>query len=299
MLHVIYRSYGGENKKGRPEYYSKLLSLASLIRSFQKLPTSVAELIYLNDGPIPKDRLQAMERTGEVIARSNLGLAGSLRSGLMIAATRGWREDDLVWFSEDDYLYHPDALSELLAAAKAFPDVSYFGLYALIGSRMPNGKIFEDLHRVPENWTTNLRGLVNGRSWCRALSTTSTFGARVGVIRADRSMMSIAMRARGSFDHSTCLMYQGYIPYPFASLAETFLAPGATSLAKRIGVLGVRLALNTYQITRDLGGAKRHVLLTSDPPMITHLENAYMAAGTDWSAIAEATSTWMQDHLTD
>ena len=56
MLHVVYRSYGGENAKGRPPYYSKLLALTSMVRAAE-LAGEHVHLVFLNDGTIPADRL--------------------------------------------------------------------------------------------------------------------------------------------------------------------------------------------------------------------------------------------------
>jgi hypothetical protein len=90
MLHIIYRSYGGENRKGRPDYYSKILALASLVRSFRQVTPGEAELIFLNDGPIPADRLRLMEASGEVLARSKLGLRGSMQGALALPGATIW-----------------------------------------------------------------------------------------------------------------------------------------------------------------------------------------------------------------
>jgi hypothetical protein len=35
-LHVVDRSHGGENAKDRPRFYSKLLTLASLVRAAEE-----------------------------------------------------------------------------------------------------------------------------------------------------------------------------------------------------------------------------------------------------------------------
>jgi hypothetical protein len=70
MLHVIYRSYDGENNKERPAFYSKVVALASCIRAFEGLKAGTAEIIYFNDGPIPAERIRLMERSGEILACS-------------------------------------------------------------------------------------------------------------------------------------------------------------------------------------------------------------------------------------
>jgi hypothetical protein len=292
MLHIIYRSYGGENTKGRPDYYSKLLSLMSFIRCFEQLNSGVAEILFLNDGPIPQDRLRVMEKSGEVLARSNLGLRGSMQSALAIPTLRAWPHDHLVWLSEDDYLYLPHALNDLIAAAQAFPEASYFGLYALVGSRQPNGSPSED--RIPPRWPEPEPKLVHGHPWRSALSTTSTFGARVKPLVEDRSMMQLAMRSGGAWDHTTCLMYQGFRPYPVSSLVNSFLgSKGAKNWLHRTSILGARMGLNFYQAARSLRRSSRRLLVAADPALITHLETLHLALGTDWRSVALSTQQRM------
>lgn len=294
MLHVIYRSYGGENMKGRPQYYSKLLALMSFVRSFQQLETGIAQTIFLNDGPIPSDRLRVMERWGEVVAQPGLGNLRSAQNALELPASRSWPDDDLVWFAEDDYLYLPHALSDLVAAADVFPDASYFGLYALIGSRQPNGSLVEeDDLRLTKPWRDSETKLVNGRSWRSALSTAFTFGARVKPVVQDRAMMKFAMRCGGTWDHTICLMYQGLRPYPATSLMQQLRASGTKhGVLSRVGIVGARFSLDLYQAARGVAGSGPRRLVAADPALITHLESSYLAASTDWQSIATSTHDW-------
>jgi hypothetical protein len=287
VLHIISRSYAGENKKGRPDYYSKRLSLISLIQAFQQLKPGTAELIFINDGPIPEDRLTLMKASGEVLMRSKLGMRGSLQAILELPTLRPWPEDDLVWFAEDDYLYQPNAFVDLLAAVEAFPQATYFGLYALIGMRQPNGTLFDDVLRMPRGWSDSEVTLVNGHPWRRALSTTSTFGARVKALREDHMIMKRAMYSGGAYDHSTCLMYQGFMPYPAKSLLQS-LRDGATGggFARRAAICGVRMALNAYSMMRVLKPSRHRILVAPEPALISHLETEHMAVGTNWEALA-------------
>ena len=287
MLHVISRSYGGENKKERPDYYSKRLSLLSLIQSFQQLTPGAAELIFMNDGPIPEDRLELMKSSGEVITRSNLGAQGSVTATLDLPMTRGWPEDDLVWFAEDDYLYLPRALTDLVSAADAFPQASYFGLYALIGMRQPNGASFDDPLRMPREWSDSEVTLVNGHPWRRALSTTSTYGVRVKALVQDYPIMKLAMRSGGAWDHTICLMYQGLTPYPTKSLLHALLAKDTSKgFTRRAAICSVRMGLNLYNVMRALKPSRQRILVAPEPALITHLETEHMAVGTDWKAVA-------------
>jgi hypothetical protein len=289
MLHVIYRSYGGENSKGRPDYYSKRLCLASFVRAAARIDSDL-EVIYLNDGPIPEDCLELMRGTGEILARDPMGLRLSLKTALALPAERGWAPDDLVWFAEDDYLYLPEALVELKAACQAFDDAEYLGLYALIGNIEPNGEPSED-DRIPARLSQEERQ-VNGRRWRRALSTTSTFGARVAAIAEDRAMMAAAMACGGAFDHTTCLAYQGYRPYPLSHLISAFKS-GRGGLWRRAAIAAVRAGSNLYfQIYRlRTSGAK--TLFASDPALITHVQTASLAEGAQWELIARETEEWL------
>lgn len=287
MLHIISRSYWGENKKDRPEYYSKRLSLLSLIRSFQQLVPGTAELIFMNDGPIPEDRLELMKSSGEVIVRSNLGALGSASATFDLPITRGWSKDDLVWFAEDDYLYLPHAFTDLVAAAEAFPQASYFGLYALIGMRQPNGASFDDVHRFPSGWSSSGVTLVNGHPWRRALSTTGTCGVRMEALIEDCAMMKVAMRTGGAWDHTISLMYQGFTPYPMKSLLQALFATDTSkAFPHRTAICGVRMGLNLYNAMRALNPSRQRVLVAPDPALITHMETEHMAVGTDWEAFA-------------
>jgi hypothetical protein len=287
VLHIVSRSYAGENKKGRPDYYSKRLSLMSLIQAFQQLSPGTAELIFINDGPIPDDRLQLMQSSGEVVMRTRLGMQGSLRAILEMPIVRSWPQDDLVWFAEDDYLYQPRAFTDLLAAAEVFPQAAYFGLYALIGMREPNGAEFKDILRVPGGWSESEVTLVNGHPWRRALSTTSTFGARVKALVEDYPMMQRAMYTGGAYDHSTCLMYQGFMPYPAQSLLGFLLARNTNSrFYRRAAICALRLALDIYALKYVLKRSRHRILVAPEPALITHLETEHLAVGTDWEMVA-------------
>jgi hypothetical protein len=298
MLHIVYRSYGGENAKGRPAFYSKALAMASVLRAAEEL-AGAAEIVFLNDGPIPDDLLRIMERSGEVDARAQMGMKGSLRAALKLPAERGWSKDDLVWFSEDDYLYQPHAFTGLRAAASAFPDAAYFALYALIGTRLPNGASSDDKHvpvgcpKVPVGWHDTEPTPVLGHPWRRALSTTSTFGARVGALDEERLLMYATMWSGAPWDYTMCLLYQGFQPYSLAEtprwLREQTRAKG---VARTAAMGAVRLALSAYQAARGVTGHSGRLFVSPDPALATHLESKYMALGTDWDAVAEDTARW-------
>ncbi|HWI00299.1 MAG TPA: hypothetical protein VNT27_08200, partial [Propionibacteriaceae bacterium] len=127
--HLVYRSYGGENRKRRPEYYSKLLTLTSFVRAASRLPE--ADIMFFNDGPVPPDRLALMERFGRVVqlAEKAQGMRASYRAALLLSTTEPWSDDDVVSYIEDDYLFTDNAFVALADAAAELPQVSYFTMY--------------------------------------------------------------------------------------------------------------------------------------------------------------------------
>src|SRR5215213_752023 len=128
-LRAVYRSYGGENTKKRPAYYSKLMALLSFVRTASAVPD--IDIVFVNDGPIPSDRLDVMHRFGRAIQISERphGMRASYRFALALADLEDWADDDLVSFHEDDYLYTADAFPALAEAASRLTQASYFSLY--------------------------------------------------------------------------------------------------------------------------------------------------------------------------
>src|SRR4051794_26877889 len=145
-LHVIYRSTGPDNAKGRPPYHSKLRSLLSLLRSWDAV-TDQGSLVFLNNGEIPEDRLALMQHHGRVEARSGLELHESYWAAVALAC--GFPDEDLVLFAEDDHLYRVEALSAVASAARVLRAFSYFAAYASTAAGMPNGEPLHAGLRVP------------------------------------------------------------------------------------------------------------------------------------------------------
>jgi hypothetical protein len=291
-LHVVYRSHGGENAKDRPPFYSKVLALASMVRAAEEAGQPV-ELVFLNDGPIPTDRLDLMHTAGEVVPRSRLGFRGSYLAGFALPLERGWPDEDLVWFGEDDYLYQARALRDLLAAAEAFPEAAYLALYASVGHRPPEGGEQPGYAPVPARWRDSAPVPVNGHPWRRGLSTTSSFGVRMGALRQDRRILTRSIyTGLAGCDHAMCLLYQGFQPFPWRSLGRdlSLAGPGdAVRRAKRFAIVPVKAVFNAWSYRR---AGRGRLLFTADPALATHLESGHLASGTDWPAVAEQCAAW-------
>jgi len=290
-LHVIYRSTGGENRKNRPAFYSKLIALASLARALDALQTEY-EIVFLNDGEIPTDRLTLMVAFGAALAVACGSNRSSYRYALRLPRRRGWAPGDLVWFAEDDYLYRPDALTSFVTAATRLPDASYFSLYT--EDRLdPSSTRWAPVLALEGRATGDPAAYdVDGVRWYRAAGTTSSFGARVATIVSDERLLRTAPFSGGAWDYATCLAYQGLRP----SAAEALVRPpdGARperSLPARVGRFGAQALMDAVALSRP--ARLRRQLFAADPDLATHMEEPFLSPGTDWAGLAEDTHRWL------
>ncbi|MGY2078787.1 hypothetical protein [Modestobacter sp. SYSU DS0657] len=289
-LRVIYRSHGGENRKDRPEFYGKLLGLVSFIRAAGELDV---EVVYLNDGPIPDDRLRLMQATGEIVELPGLGMRGSYRAALAQATSGRWAPEDLVWFSEDDYLYLPSALRDLSAAAERIPEAEYFALYASTPSRPAKRDDEPDL-RDPSGWRNQAPWTVGDQHWSRIQSTTSSFGARVGALTEDLGVFRFCMVPHRNMlrDHDTCLVLQGFAPHSYTEQARALigLSPGGPRERVRSAALApFLLATNLRSHRRP---TRRRLFVAADPNLATHMEVGLLSPGRNWAELASDTRSW-------
>ena len=118
-LHTIYRTTGSENRKARPEWYSKSLAVESYLGSLGAVGDA-GDLVFVVDGPMADTELVRLRRAGEVVQLDGVGNSSSYRWALDIVYERpSWADDELVYFAEDDYLYPPGALPRCLELRRA------------------------------------------------------------------------------------------------------------------------------------------------------------------------------------
>jgi hypothetical protein len=290
QLRIVYRSTGAENRKVRPAYYSKDLCLASLLRSLEE--SGVAhEIVFLNDGPIPPERLALMRSAGEVVAlppavdapirkivmtgKGGSGAARSYLAALALVEDRRWPDSDVVYLAEDDYLYRKDAFAALGAALEQILDASYYALYATV--EIPRADVF----------------FVDGKPWPSAVTTTSTFGARIGALRSDRWIHRVAWFATPRVDQSICDAYQGVRPFRWSRIVGDVIVarrqpPEPARYRIRLGALQIALNLLAAR-----SAFRPHLLVTPFTPLATHLEGPFLATGTDWEAVARDAEDWL------
>jgi hypothetical protein len=286
-LHVIYRSTDRENLKGRPAYYSKQASLLSFLRAHEAC-AEAGELVFLNNGPIASERLAVMQAAGTVEAHGDLELHESYWAALRLVEERPWSPGDLVYFGEDDYLYRRDALASLVEAARVLPDAAYLAPYATVGREMPNGEpLHPGLRRPPD--THRPPWHIGAYEWRPATSHTSSFAVRAGALRADLRLHRTAPRCSGAWDHALALAYQGRAPYGPLELVSELAGRGGAPLARRAKVTVWRVWLTAQALARRRSG---RLLVAPRPALVTHMETAVMAVGTDWAAEHEAAQRW-------
>lgn len=291
-LRLIYRSYGGENHKGRPSFYSKQVCLSSFLRAAQRVD---AHLVFLNDGPIPEERDSVMRGAGSVVELPGVGMRRSYLSGLRYAASSNWDDDDVIWFSEDDYLYTPDALTRLVEAADALRDADYFALYGSTPAH-PAKRDDENWARRPKGWHAQVPRTVGDQGWVRIYSTASTFGVRLGALREDVGIFRFCMAPHRTMyrDHDTGLLLQGFEPYGYGDLCRAAIGLSAGPVRARVRQAALAPFLLATNLRSHRRAGRRRALVAADPNLCTHMEVGLMSPGRDWAAVAAETHAWRE-----
>ncbi|GAA4979897.1 hypothetical protein [Kineococcus glutinatus] len=292
ILHVVYRSHGGENTKDRPSWYSKRLALLSFCRALEEARRdAVVEVTFLNDGPLPADRVELQRRWGTAVGISAGSNRRSYLHALALPRRRGWADDDLVLFAEDDYLWRPESLRALLLEASR-RRADYLAPYGL-GTHDP-----QQLPVPAGTWTgervTPASDPLPAEAvrWHRHQSTTSTFAARVGALREDERLLVLCCLSGGDFDHTSCLALQGIPRFSALDVVRHHPGPEGSSPLRVVARAGYLALMRTAVDVRSLRRpSHRRTLLAADPPQATHMELAWLAAG-DWEALATTTAEW-------
>lgn len=269
-LRVVYRS-SQSTGKDRPPFFDQRVGLLSFLRALDAGPAD-CRVTFVNDGPVPEDRISLMRPAGEIVQLDGLGNSGSYRQALAYLE-RTAHDDDLVYLVEDDYLHLEPALACLVEAAGALPQVDYFSLY-----RAPPG-----FHgRDDRDSRPALRAEAAGRSWTSAESTTMTFGARMGALRRDSWIHWLGTQKPYPDDRRIWLLTQGLGPLRILRAAAGVDLPAWDGLLLRHVVRNA--------VRRD----RRRVLVSPVEPLATHAERAVLSPGVDWEAVTTETLRWAE-----
>lgn len=299
MLHVVYRSHGGENAKGRPAWYSKHLSLLSFLRAVEHSAERV-DVVFLNDGPIPQERLELMRAHGRVAAITGGSNRASYLAALRLAVRSDWPDGDVVLFAEDDYLWRPDALVSLAGAAAA-GRAEYFAPYGVGTHDDVEGRVPQ--WRRPRTARGEDAVPADVVRWVPHESTTSTFAVRVGALRQDHRILVVCCLSGGDFDHTSLLAVQGIPRFRLRDLVTHH--PGASSnpavrAARAAYLVTLRGAVDVVSLRRP---SRRRRLAAADPAVCTHAEDGWLAPVPTghprcWEDLAAQTRRWAADRGT-
>ncbi|GAB3457725.1 hypothetical protein AB1207_17220 [Kineococcus endophyticus] len=296
MLHVVYRSHGGENAKGRPSWYSKSLALDSFLRSvaLAREAGDAIDVLFLNDGPIPDARLALMRAHGTVRAITGGSNRASYLAGLKLAVRSDWAADDVVLFAEDDYLWRPDALL-CLGRVAAQGRAEYLAPYGVGTHDDIDGRV--PVWRRPRSGRGEESIPADVVRWVPHQSTTSTFAVRLGALRQDHRLLVLCCLSGGDFDHTSLLAVQGVSRFTLRDLVAHH--PGSSSnpavrLARAVYLTTFRSAVDVASVRRP---SRRRRLAAADPAVCTHMEQGWLAPAPHgrpryWEDLAAQTRRW-------
>jgi hypothetical protein len=180
MIHFIYRTHSGENKKGRPPWYSKDRCLASFFEALCVMHEPPASVLLICDSPELPAGCDALVKLYDQLSprvehSPMIGLPGTHMRAVAILQERSGA--DHFYLSEDDYLYRSSAFSQLEEAVADLPGADYLTLYD-----HP-----DRYRRNDDRLTVSRRPIVVTASahWRLVESTCMTFGGRIEALSAD------------------------------------------------------------------------------------------------------------------
>ncbi len=227
-LHVFYRSTGSDRFPRRPPYLDKLLCLRSFLASYRHVAAEAA-ITFVNDGPVPEDRLALMRRWGDIVALPGIGNGPSFRHCAALAAALPG--DRVAYLCEDDYLHLEPALGRLLEVFDTVPAADYVTLYDHLDRYTRRDDADGGRSRIL---------LAAGQHWRTVDSTCLTFGVRAARLKSDLWIVRACTMKKGRpADHLMWHVIQG---------RKLF----AWKLPKRL-LLGPMPSLATHMDTRALG----------------------------------------------
>jgi hypothetical protein len=249
-FHLVYRLYPGENAKRRPPYHSKLLCFRSAIQSVKKVEGArLVLLVDADDLPPEYEALLPPDLPVDRMMLGGIGNGGTYQRQLQLID--GLPPDDVVYLSEDDYLYRPEAFGAFVTAVAELPDVDYFGLYD-----HPDRYERSDDARPAGNKNVWFSG---GHHWRWAESTCMSFGARVGTLHADRAL------------------HEGFVV-----AGDNYRNP----LTRWMNYDDRGMWLKLQGVGRYWWRRPRRLLATALPSLATHMDTSFLAPGVDWADVA-------------
>jgi hypothetical protein len=206
-MHVtaVYRTYDGDNGRDRPSYFDKLAAFQSFLLSWRHLPPANRRLIIaLNSPRMPAPFQRLFDRyADEVRVLAEPGKKTTYRT--ILRWVDEMPDDGLAYFAEDDYLYLPEAMSEIAVAAASVPHAHYFTPYD-----HPDRYVrTDDMHFGRRDFVA----IAGHRHWRTVESTCSTYAVRVSTMRRDGILHRALCYTGRIRDRMAFRLVQGIGPY--------------------------------------------------------------------------------------
>jgi hypothetical protein len=263
-LAVAYRIYPGLS--GRPAFYHEKWDLArDCILSFrQSLNGLRVKLWFVLDG---------CPDTYELFLRSNFpstdlvfirepGIGNQKTFAKQMDLLGSQNESDLVYFAEDDYLYQPEAITELVDFHRSNSDVDYSSPYDHPGYYDGPKRLPLDRHFIR---------FYGRRHWRTAPCNTCTFLTSRDILREDWKRINTYVQR--NYDMGMWMSLTKWFLFSPSFLLRAWCS---NRLMMRIWVRCWRVGLRS-----NLFGPRR-MLWSPMPSLATHLERAFLAPGCNW-----------------
>lgn len=277
-LHVLYRTHAGENRKPRPQGYSKATCLRSLLASLDNMRSEFTFTV-ISDGPVPPELLPLLrpEFHTRVISagRASVSMRKTLTTARRMA--RAASDDDVFWLCEDDYLYDLESMTEFCSISRRLDGGAYLTLF------VPRATDWHDTHTSQPAVVVKAEAEVadTGTQWLRVGSTTCTYGVRRRALLQDAWLLSACTRAGSPFDAATWSCLQGLQPYPWR-----YIFRDTDGYLTRRGVLKViakpvmRGVVNLIAVARS---SRRRRLFAPQRDLAVHAEAYEVPDLNQWS----------------
>jgi hypothetical protein len=179
MLRIIYRVSNSEKSGVRPSYYSKLGCFDNLIKIINNCPERISFLTIYDGEPDNKALIKKAKTSGKFINVMHKNNSRSFRCAYEQALN--YKDEDIVYFVEDDYLHLPESIAELKTAFDKI-DPDYLTLYDHPVRYADEYKFGLDLPTKTEIF------FAGNHHWRHQESTCMTFAARVQTLKEDKGI---------------------------------------------------------------------------------------------------------------
>lgn len=219
MLHIFYRASDSEKPEVRPPYYSKELSLKSLLNSLKRVKDYKLTLYY--DSMVVPDVFRDLIKKGggNIIKMNSLGNSGSFWHVFKDALKLPKR--DWVYFVEDDYIHTLDSIKKLQECTERIKDADYITLFDHPVRYVDDYHYGLDLpHRNNEIYISQTH------HWRTQESTTMTFASKVETLQEDSLIFDKYVRKLDvPEDRELFKRLQGLVGYEKGSPLRTLVGP--------------------------------------------------------------------------